>query len=105
MSFILCASTVIFELEINCDWYVGPLEFDGGSLDTDMLHLSLGFFSCLVRSLIPRNGEDKLSFFELDDEVSGLVMFFVMVVNSPKVSVNVVHSFLFLKISKARQHK
>jgi hypothetical protein len=74
---------------------VRPLRFDGGSLDTDMLHPSRDFF---VLSFVAWYEAypfvmGTTSFFELDDEVSGLVMFFVVVVNSTKVDVNVVHSF------------
>jgi hypothetical protein len=42
---------IILETKIilrECDWYVGPLGLDVGSLDTHMLHPSLASFVCFL---------------------------------------------------------
>jgi hypothetical protein len=58
---------IVLETKIilrECDWYVGPFGLDVGSLDTHMLHPSLGFFPLLpfarFETRAPSDTERKL---------------------------------------------
>jgi hypothetical protein len=58
---------VVFKTKIilrECDWNMGPLGLDVGSLDVHMLHPSLGFFILFLivgfEARAPSDGENKI---------------------------------------------
>jgi hypothetical protein len=94
---------VIFELKVflrECGWYMGPLGFNVGPLDTNILHRSLGFYLLLIGLILRPLVMGNIYLSEVDDEPSGLAMVYVVAMNLPKLGINVGHMFFIYERDK-----